>query len=112
MNLGELRKHIETLRREGFPTTELEVEYQARLSFPLVNLVMALLAISLGFIVGERGPTIGVGISLAAGGIYWALLGAFKALGKSYILTPFLAGWSPSIIFLLIALILLTYIRT
>ena len=112
MNLKQLRLHIETLRREGFPTTELEVEYQVRLSFPFVNLVMALLAISLGFLIGERGPTIGVGTSLAIGGIYWTLFGAFKALGKSYILPPILAGWSPSIIFLLIALILFTYIKT
>ncbi len=112
MNLKELKKHIDTLKREGFPTREMEVEFQARLSFPFVNLVMALLAVALGFLMGERGPTIGVGTGLALGGVYWTLYGAFKALGKSYILPPVLAGWSPTIIFFLISLILFTYIRS
>jgi len=112
MNLRELKKHIDTLRREGFPTREMEVEFQARLSFPFVNLVMALLAVALGFLIGEKGPTIGVGSGLALGGVYWTLQGAFKALGKSFILPPILAGWSPTIIFFLISLIIFTYVRS
>lgn len=112
MNISELKRYIEEMERDGFDTRKLRVELETKGAFPLAAFIMAFLAIPLGLIFGSRGATIGIGISLSLAGVYWTLLGVFKSLGVAFILPPFLAAWSPNIIFFLVGLLLFTFIKT
>ncbi len=112
MSIGELNNYIKEMESDGFRTDRLKVELETKGSFPMAAFIMAFLAIPIGLILGTKGTTIGIGLSLALAGIYWSFLGVFKSLGEAMILSPTLAAWTANIIFLLIGLILFTFVRT
>ena len=45
MNYEELRRYIDDLQQSGFDTVRLKVQLQKKIAFPLITLVMAMLAI-------------------------------------------------------------------
>jgi lipopolysaccharide export system permease protein len=63
-----------------------------------------LLAIPFAFYVGTRGAVGGIAIGVAIGIIYWSLVELLQAMGGIGQLPPFLAGWSPDIIFFFLGL--------
>jgi lipopolysaccharide export LptBFGC system permease protein LptF len=76
------------------------VELQHKLAFPFVTLVMTLLAIPFGVSTGRRGALYAVGLGIVLALAYWILTSLFVALGKSGLLTPMLAAWTPNVIVL------------
>ena len=58
-----------------------------------------LLAIPFAFLVGTRGAVGGVALGVGFGISYWSLAKLLEAMGSVGQLPPFLAGWSPDIIF-------------
>ena len=58
MNYDELRRYIDDLQQSGFDTVRLKVQLQKKIAFPLITLVMAILAI----------PFCGVGTSRRGAG--------------------------------------------
>jgi lipopolysaccharide export LptBFGC system permease protein LptF len=63
-----------------------------------------LLAIPFAFLVGTRGAVGGVAIGLTIGIAYWTLARLLDAMGGVGQLPPFLAGWSPDLIFFFLGL--------
>jgi lipopolysaccharide export LptBFGC system permease protein LptF len=61
---------------------------------------MTLLAIPFGVGTGRRGALYAVGLGIVLALSYWIVMSLFIALGKSGILTPMLAAWSPNVIVL------------
>ena len=96
----------------GFETTRFRVDLQAKLSFPLVSLIMTLLAIPFAFSMGKRGALVGLGLSIVIAMVYWGGLGVFKSLGYVKFLSPFLAAWGPNLLFAPLGLYLLFRLRT
>jgi lipopolysaccharide export LptBFGC system permease protein LptF len=66
--------------------------------------VSILLAIPFAFLVGTRGAVGGVAVGVGIGIVYWATSALFEALGGVGQLLPFLAGWSPDLIFAFLGL--------
>jgi lipopolysaccharide export LptBFGC system permease protein LptF len=62
---------------------------------------MAVLAIPFALQTGRRGTLAGVAAAIAIGVLYWVASGLFEAMGNTSQLPPFLAAWSPDIIFAL-----------
>jgi lipopolysaccharide export LptBFGC system permease protein LptF len=58
-----------------------------------------LLAIPFALVVGTRGAIGGVAIGVIIGIVYWSLARLLDAMGGVGQLPPFLAGWSPDLIF-------------
>ncbi|OGD22454.1 MAG: LPS export ABC transporter permease LptF [Candidatus Aminicenantes bacterium RBG_16_63_16] len=112
MSYQELRRYGREVGEMGFETTRFRVDLQAKLSFPLVSLIMTLLAIPFAFSMGKRGALVGLGLSIAIAMIYWGALGVFKSLGYVKFLSPFLAAWGPNLLFAPIGLYLLFRLRT
>jgi LPS export ABC transporter permease LptG len=100
MTVVQLRRYVNELSASGVNVAHLAVELQHKLAFPFVTLVMTLLAIPFGVTTGRRGAlyAVGLGIILALG--YWIVTSLFVALGKSGLLTPVLAAWTPNVIVL------------
>jgi lipopolysaccharide export LptBFGC system permease protein LptF len=99
MGFGELRAYIASLESRGFEVAKLEVQLQRKVAFPMVGLVMTLLAVPFSFIVARRGALYGIGIAIVIAIVYWAVLGTFEALGNSALLHPALAAWAPNLLF-------------
>jgi LPS export ABC transporter permease LptF/LPS export ABC transporter permease LptG len=99
MRFGELRGYIASLESRGFDVVKLRVQLHRKLAFPMVGLVMTLLAVPFSFVVARRGALYGIGIAIVIAIVYWAVLGIFEALGNNALLPAGLAAWAPNILF-------------
>ena len=99
MNYPELRRHIAELRRAGFDVGRLTVDLYTKLSFPLVSVIMAIIAIPFALSTGRRGAFYGIGIAIVIGISYWATFEIFGKLGAMSQLSPAIAAWFPNLIF-------------
>jgi LPS export ABC transporter permease LptG/LPS export ABC transporter permease LptF len=100
MTVGQLRRHVNELSASGLNVAHLAVELQHKMAFPFVTLVMTLLAIPFGVSTGRRGALYAIGLGIILALSYWIVTSLFVALGKSGLLAPMLAAWSPNIIVL------------
>jgi LPS export ABC transporter permease LptG/LPS export ABC transporter permease LptF len=112
MTYAELKAYIAKMKARGYDIIRFAVDLQAKLSFPMVTLVVTLIAIPFSFTMGKRGALYGIGLSIVMGIVFWFFLALTKALGYLEILDPFLAAWAPNILAALLALYLLFKVRT
>jgi LPS export ABC transporter permease LptG len=112
MNYPELRNYIDDLGRSGFDVSGLTVDLYRKLAFPLVTLIMAVIAIPFSFTTGRRGAFHGIGISIVIGVAYWGTIEIFDKLGGLGQLSPMVAAWLPNLIFGLSGTWLLLRVRT
>jgi LPS export ABC transporter permease LptF/LPS export ABC transporter permease LptG len=99
MGFAELGAYVRSLESRGFDVARLRVQLYRKLAFPMVGLVMTLLAVPFSFVVARRGALYGIGIAIVIAIVYWAVLGIFEALGNNALLDPALAAWAPNLIF-------------
>ncbi|MGB6546513.1 MAG: LPS export ABC transporter permease LptF [Candidatus Acidiferrales bacterium] len=104
MNWSQLRRYIEGLERAGFDVARLSVQLYKKLAFPLISPIIILLAIPFSLVVGTRGAVGGLALGLGIGIFYWAISALFEAMGAVGQLPPFMAAWSPDVIFGFLAL--------
>jgi LPS export ABC transporter permease LptG/LPS export ABC transporter permease LptF len=99
MSYTELDAYIADLRQSGFDTTPLRVQLNRKLSYPLITLVMAILAIPFSLFAGKRGGIAGMGAAIGLAIAYWVVAGIFENLGDVNSLPAVLAAWSPDLLF-------------
>ncbi len=99
MSYSELARYIRDLQQSGFDTTPLRVQLNRKLSYPLLTLVMAILAVPFSLAAGKRGSLAGIGAALALAIFYWVLAGISENLGNVNSLPAVLAAWSPDLLF-------------
>jgi len=102
MNYQELRRYIHDLQQSGFEVVRLRVQLEKKFAFPMVTLVMAVLAVPFSLQAGRRGTVAGVAVAVGIAVVYWTVSGLFEAMGNISELPPFLAAWSPDLIFALL----------
>ena len=99
MNYDELRSYIDDLQQSGFDTVRLRVQLYHKIAYPLVTIVMAVLAIPFAVSMGKRGSLTGVASAIGIVLVYWVVLGLFDAMGSANILPAAIAAWSPDVLF-------------
>jgi LPS export ABC transporter permease LptG/LPS export ABC transporter permease LptF len=99
MNFGQLDRYIRDLRQSGFDTMRLRVALWHKLAYPLIAVVMAVLAIPFALSMGRRGSLTGIAVAIAVALTYWVVDGLFGAMGNVNYLPAALAAWSPDILF-------------
>jgi len=104
MSSRELRRYISGLRTAGFDVSSLTVQWHKKLAYPLIAPISMMLAIPFALFVGSRGALGGVAIGVGIGITYWAISALTEAMGGIGQLPPFLAAWSPDLIFFFLAL--------
>jgi LPS export ABC transporter permease LptF/LPS export ABC transporter permease LptG len=102
MNYEELHKYIRDLQQSGFDVVRLRVELNKKLSYPLITLIMAVLAIPFALSTGKKGAVTGVAVAVGTAVFYTVVSRLFEAMGNLSQLPPALAAWSPDLIFVLI----------
>ncbi len=112
MTYAELRAYTADVAVMGFDTTRLRVDLHGKIAFPFVCLVMTLLGVPFAFSMGRRGALVGIGLSVIIAMVYWGAIGVFRSLGYVDYLAPFLAAWTPNLVFGLAGIYLLFRLRT
>ncbi len=100
MSFLELRAYVARLRDGGHRVTRYLVQLYSKLSFPLVHVIMALVAIPFALVSprsGGRAMGIGVAIVIAVG--YWVVHSAALAFAQADLLPAALAAWTANIVF-------------
>lgn len=112
MNLGQLRSYVADLESSGANASEARVAYHGKIAFPLVTIVMTLIAIPFAVTTGRRGALYGIGLGIALSIAYWFILTICTALGQTGVLPPAIAAWVPNLFFAAGAGFLLLTVRT
>ncbi len=102
MSFGELDRYIHDLGQSGFDTMRLRVQLNRKLAYPIITLVMSILAIPFALSMGRRGSLTGIAAAIGLAIAYWGVAGIFEAMGNVNMLPAFLAAWSPDLLFGLI----------
>ena len=99
MSFNELQQYIRDLRQSGLDTMRLRVQLNRKLAYPLITLVMAVLAVPFALSMGRRGTLAGIGVAIGMAIAYMFVDGMFEAMGNVNMLPAFLAAWSPDVLF-------------
>jgi lipopolysaccharide export system permease protein len=112
MSFWELRDYIAQLEAAGFQIRKYLVELYSKLSFPLVNLVMVLVAIPFALQSPRGGRLFGIGLAIIIMAGYLVVHYVALAFARADLLPPLIAAWTANVIFLGIGVSLLLRART
>ena len=99
MNFGQLDHYIHDLQQSGFDTKRLSVALWHKLSYPLIAVVMAVLAIPFALSMGRRGSITGVAVAIGVALAYMVIDNLFGAMGYVNYLPAYMAAWSADVLF-------------
>jgi LPS export ABC transporter permease LptG len=112
MTFAQLRDYIETIRNSGYAAEDLTVKLYEKTSWPVISIVMALIALPFAFSIGKRGALYGITIALLLGLVYWVIFAVFTKFGEVGNLPAILSAWSANILFAIAATYLFLRIET
>jgi LPS export ABC transporter permease LptF/LPS export ABC transporter permease LptG len=102
MNYEELHRYIRDLQQSGFDVVRLRVQLQKKLSYPIITLIMAVLAVPFSLSWAKKGAVTGVAVAVGIAVVYTVVSRIFESMGDLSQLPPTLAAWSPDLIFSLV----------
>jgi len=102
MNYTELHRYIRDLQQSGFDVVRLRMQLHEKLSYPLITLIVAVLAVPFSLSTGKRGAIAGVAAGVGVSVFYIVVTRFFEAMGNQSLLPAALAAWSPDLIFALV----------
>ncbi|MBI1736114.1 MAG: LPS export ABC transporter permease LptG [Candidatus Rokubacteria bacterium] len=112
MSYTELRDYVIRLEAAGYQTKKYLVELYSKLSFPLVNLIMVLVAIPFAVHSPRSGRLFGVGLAIAILAGYLVVHYVAISFARAELLPPALAAWTANVIFMGIGVSLFARART
>jgi lipopolysaccharide export system permease protein len=112
MSYRELKEYVVRLEATGYQVKKYMVELYSKLSFPLVNLIMVLVAIPFSLQSPRGGRLFGIALAIAIMAGYLVVHYVALAFARADLLPPLLAAWTANIIFLGLGTSLLLRART
>ena len=99
MNWAELRKFADWVERTGGNPTSYRAEMAHKLSFPVINLIVVLLGLSIGASQTRNTLWAGFGATIGAAFGYYLLMDFGLELGRSGMLPPLVSAWSGNVLY-------------
>jgi len=99
MGIIELYRYNERLKRLGFRNTKLAVDFNSKISYPLINLFMLLLGLSLSMRGKFGGGLFTAGLGLLISIIYWFTYTLTLSMGYAGVVPPLIAAWFMPFVF-------------
>jgi LPS export ABC transporter permease LptG/LPS export ABC transporter permease LptF len=112
MSYTQLSRYINDLRESGFATQRLSVQLDRKIAYPLITLIMAVLAVPFALSMGKRGGLAGIATAIGLAITYWVVDAIFGAMGNVNTLPAMLAAWSPDLLFAMVGSYLLLRTQT
>lgn len=104
MSYGELRRHTERMVAEGYDAGAYRVDLQAKLAFPVICLILAVVGAGIGLHrLAHAGLALAVAIGLGLAFLYWVFFSFCLSLGYGEMLPPLVAAWAANLLFACIA---------
>src|SRR6059036_3435365 len=97
MSYRELSDYVVKLRAAGFQVKGYLVDLYSKLSFPLVNLVMVLVAIPFSLQSPRGGRVFGIGLAIAIMAGYLVVHYVALAFARADLLPPLAAAWTANV---------------
>ena len=112
MSYAELKTYIQRIQAAGYDSTRYLVDLYAKISYPLLNLIMVLIGIPFALKTGRSGGiALSIGISVLIGFAYGVIFYVFLSFGKSGVFPPLLSAFTPTLVFGLAGVFTLMSIR-
>lgn len=99
MSVDEIKEKIKKMKSFGLDTTSQEVELHKRYAIPFACIVFGLIGVPLGIQPRRSGRSYGFILSIFIILAYYISLTASEILALKKTLPPFLAGWTPNLLF-------------
>lgn len=113
MSFLELRAYVARLRENGRDVGRYAVDLYTKLSFPLVDVIMALVAIPFALASPRGGGrAVGIALAVAIGASYWLVNAMAVSFAKADMLPPLVAAWTANVVFAGLGAALLLRART
>jgi lipopolysaccharide export system permease protein len=112
MTMREFREYLAELSRSGKPPGALAVEWPLKYAIPFACIVIALFGAPLAITTPRAGAAVGLAFALGTMLVYLTGIQIMKALGGKEIIAPDLAAWSMNGLFLLLAIVLMSRVRS
>jgi lipopolysaccharide export system permease protein len=112
MSYRELSEYVTRLEAAGFQVKKYVVELYSKLSFPLMNVIMVLVAIPFALHAPRGGRLFGVALAIAIMAGYLVVHYVAIAFARADLLPPLLAAWTANVIFAGIGVSLFIRART
>lgn len=97
----DLQEQVQVLKAQGIggpALGNLEVSLANKIAWPFASIVGVLLSVSLAMLFGRRGRTVAIALGILSFVVYFLLTTAASAVGKTGIVSPYLACWMPNIL--------------
>ena len=108
LSIIDLSKMASVAKKSESGLSYVLTSYYSKLSFPVINLILILIGISVGLMLGKKGNSpVSIGISIVFAFTWWVINSIALSLGESSQLNPFLAAFMADIIFLSFAVYLI-----
>jgi LPS export ABC transporter permease LptG len=112
LDARSLSAYIKELKARGVNVAPLSVVLERKRAEPFSPLIMILVGAPLAFVFGRRGTMVALCMAIGSGLAFLGLTSGFQQAGANGILTPSVAAWAPSLLFLAVGGYLLTRTRT
>ncbi|MGE5188533.1 MAG: LPS export ABC transporter permease LptG [Gemmatimonadota bacterium] len=100
MTYAQLADYIADARGRGYDVRRHEVDLDAKISYPLLNVIISMIAIPLSLYAPRKGGVWrSIGTGLLVGFFCWMALSASLSLGRKGMLPPAAAAWLPDVLF-------------
>jgi lipopolysaccharide export system permease protein len=107
----QLKNLIDTYRAGAVRQTALETDYFFKFSIPVANAVFAMIGALFGVVNPRKENASGVIFAIACIAIYWILMTIMRSLGQKDIIEPWIAAWGQNIVFFVLGLPFLFFVR-
>ncbi len=106
LSYGELKEILKKAQQRGEDVSKYEADLHFKFALPLMNFIVILIGVAVTARSDKRGGSVHFGMGMGLVAIYWAVSQFLLVFGQSGQLSPILAAWSGTIVFLIIGLIL------
>ena len=108
MSFFQLWNYIHKMEAEGYDVTRYRVDFQAKMAFPLLCLMMVMIGSGIA-LTRERheGIPVSVGLGICVAFFFWVFYSICLSLGYGEMLPPVIAAWAANLLFLCVGGLLL-----
>jgi lipopolysaccharide export system permease protein len=107
-----LSAYIKALKARGANVQPLLIALEKRLVEPILPLVMILVGVPLAFVFGRRGTILALCVAIGVGLLFLGAMNISQQVGSSGLISPYIAAWSPPILFSAAGIYLLSRSQT
>jgi lipopolysaccharide export system permease protein len=111
MTGSQLRETIKSFRESNVKPFSLETDYYFKFSIPVANFVLAMAAMLFGVVNPRKESAPGVIFAIVCLAVYWIAMTILRSLGQDGRIEPMLAAWGANLLFFLLGLPLLFFVK-